>query len=84
MEHFAYLVRRWDKAQGWARKDPNGPFEQEVPRCHGEIAMADAVLALTANLAMQKRQRIEFNPEWFKVAAMGATPEKAVNNDQPA
>jgi predicted dehydrogenase len=82
MEHFAYLVRKWDKSKGWARKG-DGTFEQEVPRCHGEVAMADAILALTANLAMQKRQRIEFNLDWFKTTE-AATPEKAVNNDQPA
>jgi predicted dehydrogenase len=64
MEHFAYCVRKWDKGKGWARK-PDGTFEQEVPRCHGEVAMADAILALTANMAMDKRVRIEFDPKWF-------------------
>ena len=28
--------------------------------------MADAILALTANLAMAKRERIVFKPEWFQ------------------
>ncbi len=65
MEHFAYCVRKWDKQKGWARR-PDGTFEQEVPRCHGEVAMADAILALTANMAMDRRQRIEFDPKWFQ------------------
>jgi predicted dehydrogenase len=65
MEHFAYCVRTWDKEKGWARR-PDGSFEQEVPRCHGEVAMADAILALTANMAMANRQRIEFDPKWFQ------------------
>ena len=28
--------------------------------------MADAIIALTANLSMKSRQRIEFNENWFK------------------
>ena len=63
LEHFAYCVRKWDKAIGWAKKD--GKFVQDVPRCHGEVAMADAILALTANMAMDKKTRIEFDPKWF-------------------
>jgi len=63
MEHFAYCVRKWDKSLGWEKKD--GKFVQEVPRCHGEVAMADAILALTANMAMKTRQRIEFDANWF-------------------
>jgi predicted dehydrogenase len=65
LEHFAFCARKWDKKLGWAKKD--GKFEQEVPRCHGEIAMADAILALTANMAMDKKTRITFDPKWFEV-----------------
>ena len=64
MEHFAYCVRRWDPKLGYQQKD--GKYEQELPRCHGEVAMADAILALTANMAMDKRVRIEFDPKWFQ------------------
>ena len=64
MEHFAYCIRKWDKAKGYA-KGENGKYAQDLPRCHGEVAMADAILALTANLAMKHHQRIEFKPEWF-------------------
>ena len=35
------------------------------PRCHGRAAMADAIVALTANQAMKHRARVEFRPEWF-------------------
>ena len=31
--------------------------------------MADAIIALTANVAMRKRQRIEFDPRWFDAAS---------------
>ena len=27
--------------------------------------MADAILALTANMAMDTKKRIEFDPKWF-------------------
>jgi predicted dehydrogenase len=64
MEHFAYCARKWDKAKGYA-KGADGKYAQELPRCHGEVAMADAILALTANLAMDTRKRIEFQADWF-------------------
>jgi predicted dehydrogenase len=56
MEHFAYCVRRWGQSTSGDRM---------LPRCHGEVAMADAIIALTSNQAMRKHQRIEFKPEWF-------------------
>src|SRR5262249_14444218 len=61
MEHFAYCVRMWDEG-----------FSSDVskwPRWHGRAAMADAIIALTSNLAMKRRQRIEFRSEWFDPAA---------------
>jgi hypothetical protein len=36
-----------------------------LPRCHGEVAMADGILALTANLAMKAGEKIKFDPKWF-------------------
>ena len=78
MEHFAYCVRQWQKQGGKVsyEKDSNGKlkFADIIPRCHGEVAMADAILALTANLAMDRRQRIEFRDEWFD-ATKQDTPE---------
>ncbi|MFO0845941.1 MAG: Gfo/Idh/MocA family oxidoreductase, partial [Gemmataceae bacterium] len=65
MEDFAYCVRSWDRQLGYD-KDKGGAYRQKrLPRCHGEVAMADAIIALTANLAMKGRGRIEFKPEWF-------------------
>ena len=49
MEHFAYCIR-------------TGKNEL---RCNGTVAMADAIMALTANLAMRHKVRIEFKDEWF-------------------
>jgi predicted dehydrogenase len=57
MEDFAYCVRMWD--QGANKKD------RRLPRCHGKVAMADAIIALTSNVAMRQRRRIEFDPAWF-------------------
>jgi predicted dehydrogenase len=77
MEDFAYCVRLWDQAQGY-EKDKEGKYVQRLPRCHGEVAMADAIIALTSNLAMKGRElpvimdgkkvrvnRIEFEDKWF-------------------
>ena len=58
MEHFCYCVR-------------TGRNEL---RCDGTVAMADAVMALTANLAMKYRKRIVFKDEWFDPAS-DAAPE---------
>lgn len=44
-------------------------------RCNGHVAMADAIMALTANLAMKHKKRIEFKPEWFDVDS-DACPEE--------
>jgi predicted dehydrogenase len=55
LEDFAYCVKHWHESKGDRRR----------PRCHGEVAMADAIVALTANVAMKNRQRIEFASEWF-------------------
>jgi predicted dehydrogenase len=59
LEHFAYCVRHGDKSNYHAD-------EEHRPRCRGEVAMADAIIALTSNIAMRENRRIEFNPKWFE------------------
>ena len=53
MEHLAWCIRN--------------PAPENQPRCGPTVALADAVYALTANLAMRRRERIEFKPGWFDV-----------------
>jgi predicted dehydrogenase len=68
MADFAYCIRLWDANVGYKKeKGPDGKerYAQRLPRCHGEVAMADAILALTANLAMARHQKIDFDLEWF-------------------
>jgi predicted dehydrogenase len=74
MEDFAYCIRQWDKSLGY-EKDAEGRYRQRLPRCHGEVAMADAIIALTANQAMKKHQRIEFDPEWFLADKKDKVPD---------
>ena len=50
MEHFCHCIR---EGKG------------DELRCPGKVAMADAIMALTANLAMATHKRIEFKDEWF-------------------
>ncbi|MFN4257830.1 MAG: Gfo/Idh/MocA family protein [Gemmataceae bacterium] len=57
MEHFAYCIRMWQ--QGASKED------RPKPHCDGVAAMADAIMALTANQAMRKRERIVFQDAWF-------------------
>jgi len=47
-----------------------------MPRCHGEVAMADAIIALTANLAMAGKQRIVFEDGWFDASSAEAPEAK--------
>jgi hypothetical protein len=63
MEDFAFCVRQWDPKAGYEKSE--GKYLQRLPRCHGKVAMADAIIALTANVAMKTRKRIEFNDLWF-------------------
>jgi len=78
MEHFAYCLRKWQEMKQPVsyEKDASGKmkFADILPRCHGEVAMADAILALTANMAMAKRERIVFEDAWFDVTKED-TPE---------
>ncbi len=67
LEHFAYCVRYGDASDYHAD-------EKHQPRCHGEVAMADAIIALTTNIAMREQRRIVFEPKWFDYAD-DATPD---------
>ena len=65
MEHFCHAIRT------------ESPQENSL-RCGGTVAMADAIMALTANLAMKHRRRVEFKPEWFDPDSPG-NPETDVD-----
>ncbi len=58
LEHFAYCVRHGNASD--FHGDPD-----HKPRCRGEVALGDAVIALTSNLAMRQKRRIDFDPRWF-------------------
>jgi predicted dehydrogenase len=51
LEHWAWCIRN--------------PAPENQPRCPPTVAMADAVIALTANRAARDGIRVEFKPEWF-------------------
>lgn len=61
LEHFAFCIR-----------NPGHHV-----RCDGKVGLADAVMALTTNLAMRLGRRIEFKPEWFDPHS-DSTPEQEV------
>jgi predicted dehydrogenase len=71
MNHFAYCIRMW--------KEGRSKDDRPLPRCHGTVAMQDAIVALTSNLAMETQQRIEFfgHDDWFD-ASKDNTPEEDV------
>jgi len=51
LEHWAWCVRN--------------PAPENQPKCGPKVAMADAVIALTANRAAREGIRVAFKPEWF-------------------
>jgi predicted dehydrogenase len=51
LEHFAWCVRN--------------PGPENRPRCDGPVALADAVMALAANVAMKDGRRLEFDEKWY-------------------
>ena len=61
IEHFAWCIRN--------------PDPKHLPRCHGVVAMGDAVIALTANIAAREGRRVEFKEAWFD-PDKDETPEK--------
>lgn len=72
MEHFCYAIKNPDEfidGEGNMKLPKDGGL-----RCPGFQGMADAIMALTANIAMEKRQRVEFKEEWFD-PTNPATPE---------
>ena len=76
MEHFCYAIKNLDDfidGEGNMKPPKDGGL-----RCPGTQGMADAIMALTANIAMAKRERIEFKEEWFDPA------NEAVPDGSPA
>jgi predicted dehydrogenase len=73
MEHLAYCIRMLQEL------GPNAPQEERdrfKPRCDGKAAMADAIIALSANQAMKHQTRIEFKDKWFDdISAGSAVPD---------
>jgi len=51
LEHWAWCIRN--------------PDPENLPHCHPKVALADAVIALTTNIAAREGRRIDFKKEWF-------------------
>ncbi len=60
LEHWAWCIRN--------------PDPKHVPRCNPKVALGDAVIALTTNIAMRENRRIEFDKKWFDIDS-DETPE---------
>ncbi|GMU22993.1 MAG: hypothetical protein AMXMBFR13_30770 [Phycisphaerae bacterium] len=83
-EHMAWLIRNpdaivWPSEENpYPENDADVAKARGVPRCHGRVALANAVVAIVANMAMDpnsKHRYIQFKPEWFD-AESDSTPEK--------
>ncbi len=51
LEHWAWCIRN--------------PAPENQPRCPPKVALADAVIALSANQSAREGRRIVFDPKWF-------------------
>jgi predicted dehydrogenase len=71
MEDFAYCIRMLQEAGS----DEDKEKWRLKPRCHGKVAMTDAIIALTSNLSMHHHKRVQFKPDWFDPAKKDAVPE---------
>jgi len=68
IEHWAYCIRNFKP------ENLNDKENKLRPKCHPEVAMADAIIALTTNIAIKEKRRIDFKPEWFDINS-DETPE---------
>ena len=66
LEHWAFCIR----------ENPEADHSKMMPRCYPEVAMADAVIALTTNIAAARGETVEFDPAWFDYKS-DPTPEAA-------
>jgi predicted dehydrogenase len=65
LEHWAWCIRR----------NPSPVEDSEIkPKCHPKVALADAVIALTTNIAAKTGRRIDFHEAWFNPES-DAAPE---------
>ena len=64
IEHWAWCIR----------KNPDNSDPDVHPRCYPTVALGDAVIALTTNMAAREGKRIEFDKDWFDPDS-DATPE---------
>ncbi|MCL2624031.1 MAG: hypothetical protein FWD31_10235, partial [Planctomycetaceae bacterium] len=75
LEHWAWCIR-----VNPAPDYDSGTMDVKIyPKCYPEVALGDAVIALTTNIAMELEQPVEFKEEWFKIGTPNnpelATPE---------
>ncbi len=64
---YAEEIEHW----AWCIKNPS---PEHQPKCRPAVALADAVVALTSNIAMAENRRIEFQSDWFD-SKSDATPD---------
>jgi len=57
------------------RKAPTASTSSAYRSAHGEVALADAIVALSANRAMKTHQRIVFKEGWFDGDALSEVPD---------
>ncbi|MDR2641447.1 MAG: Gfo/Idh/MocA family oxidoreductase [Planctomycetaceae bacterium] len=68
IEHWAFCIRNNPDADPKKEIELDEPEKRKVkliPKCHPEVAMGDAIIALTTNIAAKLGKTIEFEEAWF-------------------
>ena len=63
LEHWAWCIRN--------------PDPENLPRCHPKVAMGDAIIALTTNMAARDGRQIDFKEEWFDIPTTTPRPKES-------
>ncbi|MDR1922836.1 MAG: Gfo/Idh/MocA family oxidoreductase [Planctomycetaceae bacterium] len=77
IEHWAFCVRNNPEADPNKEIELDEPEKRKVkllPRCYPEVAMGDAVIALTTNISAKLAKTVEFDEAWFDINS-DETPE---------
>jgi predicted dehydrogenase len=86
IEHWAFCIRNNPDANPDKEIELDESEKRKVklmPKCHPEVAMGDAVIALTTNIAANLGKTIEFEEAWFNPNSNDTPEAKYLAENNP-